>query len=40
MHIANWWAVGLGIAGLLGVIDQPKLAWVAVLVTALVALFV
>jgi hypothetical protein len=38
MHLGNYWAIGLGIAGLLGVLDQIKLAWVAVLVTALLAL--
>ncbi len=38
MHFGNYWAIGLAIAGLLGVLEQAKLAWVAVLVTALLAL--
>lgn len=38
MAIGNLWAVGLVIAGVLGVVGQATLAWVAVLVTALVAL--
>lgn len=37
MHFALW-PIGLCIAGILGVVDQAKLAWVAVLVTALLAL--
>lgn len=37
-HIGNLWAVGLLIAGVLGVVGQGLFAWVAVLVTALVAL--
>ena len=38
MGTANLWAIGLLIAGALGVAGQGLLAWVAVLVTALVAL--
>jgi len=32
------WPIGLLIAGVLGAFDQHKLAWIAVLVTALLAL--
>lgn len=40
MHLAigNLWAVGLLIAGILGVAGQGLFAWVAILVTALLAL--
>ena len=40
MHIAmgNLWAIGLLIAGILGAVGQNLFAWVAVMVTALLAL--
>ena len=39
MHFAgNIWAIGLLIAGILGVAGQGLFAWIAILVTALVAL--
>jgi hypothetical protein len=34
----SYWAVGLATAGVLGIIGQGLLAWVAVLVTALLTL--
>lgn len=39
MHgIHNLWAIGLLIAGVLGIAEQARLAWVAVFVTALLAI--
>ncbi len=39
MHLSgNIWAIGLLIAGVLGVAGQGLFAWIAILVTALVAL--
>ena len=40
MHFAvgNLWAIGLLIAGILGIVGQGLFAWVAVMVTALLAL--
>ncbi len=39
MHLGgNIWAIGLLIAGVLGVSGQNLFAWIAILVTALVAL--
>lgn len=38
MHISNLWAIGFLVAGALGVAGQTLFAWVAVLVTAIVAL--
>ena len=36
--IGTYWPLGLTLAGLLGVVGQPVLAWIAVLVTGLLSL--